>query len=60
MDYYLPTSLKLLDTYAELDAQGVEGANITESKTRIERSMDTLVTAFENSWTSCSKTTRWT
>ena len=48
MDYYLPTSLKLLDTYAELDAQGVEGANITESKTRIERSMDTLVTAFEN------------
>ena len=48
MDYYLPTSLKLLDTYAELDAQGVEGANISESKRRIEQSMDTLVTAFEN------------
>ena len=48
MDYYLPTSLKLLNTYAELEAQGVEGANITESKHRIERSMDTLVTAFEN------------
>lgn len=48
MDYYLPTSLKLLDTYAELEAQGVEGANISESKRRIERSMDTLVTAFEN------------
>ena len=48
MDYYLPTSMKLLNTYAELDAQGVEGANISESKRRIEQSMDTLVTAFEN------------
>lgn len=48
MDYYLPTSLKLLDTYAELDAQGVEGTNIRESKRRIEQSMDTLVVAFEN------------
>lgn len=47
MDYYLPTSLKLLNTYAELDKQGVEGENITESKHRIERTMDTLVKAFE-------------
>lgn len=48
MDYYLPTSLKLLDTYAELEAQGIEGTNIRESKRRIEQSMDTLVVAFEN------------
>ena len=47
MDYYLPTSLKLLQTYAELDAQGVEGENISESKKRIEQTMDTLVHAFE-------------
>lgn len=47
LDYYLPTSLKLLQTYAELDAQGVEGENITESKRRIEQTMDTLVHAFE-------------
>lgn len=47
MDYYLPTSLKLLQTYAELDAQGVEGENISESKRRIEETMDTLVHAFE-------------
>ena len=47
MDYYLPTSLKLLQTYAELDSQGVEGENITESKHRIEQTMDTLVHAFE-------------
>lgn len=48
MDYYLPTSLKLLKTYAELDAQGVEGENISDSKRRIEQTMDTLVVAFEN------------
>ena len=47
MDYYLPTSLKLLKTYAELDAQNVEGENITESKRRIEQTMDMLVHAFE-------------
>lgn len=47
LDYYLPTALKLLKTYAELDAQGVEGENIRESKQRIEQVMDTLVTAFE-------------
>ena len=47
LDYYLPTSLKLLKTYAELEAQGVEGENITESKRRIEQTMDTLVHAFE-------------
>lgn len=48
LDYYLPTSLKLLESYAELDAQGVEGENIAEAKRRIEQAMDTLVTAFEN------------
>lgn len=48
MDYYLPTSLKLLNTYAELDNQGVEGENISASKRRIEQTMDTLVKAFEN------------
>ena len=48
MDYYLPTSLKLLNTYAELDRQGIEGENITESKRRTEQTMDTLVDAFEN------------
>ena len=48
MNYYLPTALKLLNTYAELDNQGVEGENISESKRRIEQTMDTLVKAFEN------------
>ena len=48
MNYYLPTALKLLNTYASLSRQTVEGTNITEAKHSIERSMDLLVTAFEN------------
>ena len=48
MDYYLPMALKLLNTYASLSAQDVQGQNITEAKQSIERSMDLLVTAFEN------------
>ncbi|MGL0895606.1 5-bromo-4-chloroindolyl phosphate hydrolysis family protein [Faecalibacterium duncaniae] len=48
MDYYLPTALKLLNTYAQLSAQDVQGSNITEAKQSIERSMDLLITAFEN------------
>lgn len=48
MDYYLPTSLKLLNTYASLDQQDVRGENITETKTNIENAMDLLVSAFEN------------
>ena len=47
MDYYLPTSLKLLARYEKLDAQGVEGTNISESKRQIEETMDTMITAFE-------------
>lgn len=48
MDYYLPTALKLLSTYASLPAQDVQGENIADAKKNIERSMDLLVTAFEN------------
>lgn len=48
ISYYLPTSLKLLNTYAQLDSQGVDGENITRTKQSIQRSLDLLVTAFEN------------
>lgn len=46
MDYYLPTALKLLDTYATLDQQGLQGQNVIETKSNIENTMDMLVTAF--------------
>lgn len=47
LNYYLPTTLKILHSYAQLDAQGVEGENITAAKQRIEGMMDKVVEGFE-------------
>ena len=47
LDYYLPTTLKILRAYAQLDAQGINGENITSAKTRIEGMMDKVVDGFE-------------
>ena len=47
MDYYLPTTVKLLEAYQDLDAQPVQGENIISSKREIEKTLDTLNTAFE-------------
>ena len=47
LNYYLPTTLKILRAYARLDAQGVEGENITAAKQRIEGMMDQVVEGFE-------------
>ncbi|MCD7830329.1 MAG: 5-bromo-4-chloroindolyl phosphate hydrolysis family protein [Clostridiales bacterium] len=47
LNYYLPTTLKILNSYAELDSQGVDGANITATKERIENMMDLVVEGFE-------------
>ena len=47
MDYYLPTTLKLLNAYDRMDATGAAGDNITGTKERVENIMGTIVTAFE-------------
>ena len=47
LNYYLPTTLKILRAYAQLDAQGVEGENISAAKRRIEDMMDQVVYGFE-------------
>ena len=47
LSYYLPTTLKILRAYAQLDAQGVEGENISAAKARIEGMMDKVVEGFE-------------
>jgi 5-bromo-4-chloroindolyl phosphate hydrolysis protein len=47
MSYYLPTTLKLLDSYATMERQGIDGENIAETKKRIEHILDTLVKGFE-------------
>ena len=47
MDYYLPMTVKLLNAYADMDAQPVQGENILSSKREIEATLDTLNLAFE-------------
>ena len=47
MDYYLPTTLKLLNAYDRMDAAGVSGQNIDSTKQRVEEMMTTIVAAFE-------------
>ena len=46
MNYYLPTTLKLLDSYARIEQQGVSGENMAKSKAEIERIADTLVEGY--------------
>jgi len=47
MDYYLPTTLKLLNAYDRMASTGVSGENIDTTKQRVEGMMSTIVTAFE-------------
>ena len=47
MNYYLPQTLKILENYAKLEAQGIEGENIAEAKAKIEGTMDKVVDGYE-------------
>ena len=47
-EYFLPTTLKLLDAYREFDYQPNGGENISTAKKEIEDTMDTINLAFEN------------
>ena len=47
LSYYLPTTLKILRTYAQLEDQEVAGENITNAMSRIEAMMDKAVEGFE-------------
>lgn len=47
MNYYMPTTDKLVQTYRELDAQPVEGENISRAKAEIEQTIDTINDAYE-------------
>lgn len=47
LNYYLPTTLKLLESYSRIERVGVAGENMKKSKDNIERIMDLLVVGFE-------------
>lgn len=59
MDYYLPTTMKLLEAYEELDAQPIQGENIVSSKKEIESTLDTLNVAFEKLLDELFQDTAW-
>lgn len=46
MDYYLPTTLKLVEAYAEFDRISVPGDDIIAAKAEIENTLDTINQAF--------------
>lgn len=48
MNYYLPITLKLLDTYEQFDHQSIQSENIKQTKVQIEQTLDTINEAFEN------------
>ncbi len=47
LDYYLPTTIKLLNAYDRMGAQGIEGNNISGTMQSIEEMLDTAVGAYK-------------
>ena len=47
LDYYLPTTLKILNAYDRMSAAGIAGDNIDATKDKVEKMMNTIVTAFD-------------
>lgn len=47
MSYYLPTTIKLVTSYQEFEAQPVQGANIVTAKAEILEILGTINAAFE-------------
>ena len=47
LNYYLPTTLKLLNAYDRMDASGVSGTNVDGAKGKIEDIMGTICKAFD-------------
>lgn len=59
MNYYLPTTIKLLNAYVDLDRQEVSGENIQTTKKEIEDVLDVINTAFEKLLDSMFEDTAW-
>ena len=47
MDYYLPTTLKMLSGYRKMDERQVAGKEAQETRTQIRQAMDTVLKAFD-------------
>ncbi len=47
LNYYLPTTIKLLEQYVVLQNQGLRTGNIDEGMTRIENMLEKIIAAFQ-------------
>lgn len=47
LDYFLPTTIKLLNAYDRMDSAGISGSNINTTKQKVETMLDTLCAAFD-------------
>ena len=47
LDYYLPTTLKMLTGYRKMDERQVNGENANEARAQIREAMDTVLKAFD-------------
>lgn len=46
LNYYLPTTIKLLNAYDRMGSQGIQGENISGSMSRIEDMLDSAIAAY--------------
>ncbi len=47
MNYYLPTTIKLLNAYDRMSAQGINGENLDKSMKNITEMLDEIISAFQ-------------
>lgn len=47
MNYYLPTTIKLLNTYDRMSSQGIEGENLGKSMKSINEMLDAAIAAYK-------------
>ena len=47
LNYFLPTTLKILNAYDRMDSAGIAGDNISTTKAKVENMMGTIVQAFD-------------
>ena len=46
LNYYLPTTIKLLNAYDRMSSQGIEGENLDKSMKNIDEMLDTVIEAY--------------
>lgn len=60
LDYYLPTTLKILNAYDRMDAAGISGENIDATKKKVEQMMATISQAFDRQLDALFGVRHWT